>query len=165
MMFVGARLSSIIGHRGCVALGCGSILTALFLMSVVTNWVLFLGVFMVCCGCAVGIGYIPALHCGWAYFPWIKGRISGTILTFFGFGAFIFSLIGTYIVNPDNLEATRVEQYGATSYKYFTSEVYDNVPTMYIVFFFIYACIAAVAILLIKYPDEEEKEDIKGREL
>jgi MFS family permease len=161
MMFFGAKLSGIIKHRGCAALGCGLICAALFLMSVITNWVVFLAVFIGFCGSAVGIGYIPALHCGWAYHPWIKGRITGTILTFFGFGAFIFSLIGTWIVNPDNKEATIVEQYGKTTYRYFTADVYENVPTMYIAFFFIYLGIACIAVILLKYPDDTEKLDIK----
>ena len=72
-------------------------------MAFSTNWKMFLAGFIICCGCAVGWGYLPALICGWTYWPWHKGRISGMILTAFGFGAFIFSIVGTMIVNPENV--------------------------------------------------------------
>lgn len=84
---------------------------------------------MVCCGSAVGVGYIPALSCGWAYWPWVKGRISGTVLCAFGFGAFVFSILGTLIVNPDNVKPSIVEAYSPTvNYSYFGPEIANRVP-------------------------------------
>lgn len=92
-------------------------------------WGLFFFGFVLCNGTAVGVGYIPALSCGWAYFPWIKGRISGTVLCAFGFGAFIFSILGTLIVNPENKTPDIEEVYSATvNYSYFSPEIANRVP-------------------------------------
>jgi MFS family permease len=101
-MPLGAKMPDFWGHRMSIAVGCGFVCLGLTIMSLTTSWLVFLGAFIICCACAVATGYIPALHCGWAYFPHLKGRVSGIILCFFGFGAFIFSIVGTAIVNPTN---------------------------------------------------------------
>ena len=42
------------------------------------------------------------VYIGFLYFPQKKGMVSGIILTGYGFGTFIFSLIILGIVNPEN---------------------------------------------------------------
>jgi hypothetical protein len=120
--------------------------------------------FIGACAFAVGSGYIPALTCGWKYWPWIKGRVSGAVLTAFGFGAFIFSLVGTYIVNPENAKPLIVEQYSETvTYKYFTAEIANRVPGMYQQFFLIYLGMTIVAGLLINHPEPADLVEIERR--
>lgn len=118
-MPLGAKMPDIWGHKMSVAVACACICVGLTLLAIVKNWVVFLLVFVCFCACAVATGYIPALHCAWGYYPHLKGRVSGIILCFFGFGAFIFSLIGTWIVNPDNEKAEHLETVGDVTYRYF----------------------------------------------
>lgn len=157
MMFFGPKIAKTCGYKFAVGLAISLVLSAQLIMAYTTNWVVFLLGFIICCGCAVGWGYIPALACGWHYFPWHKGRISGMILTCFGFGAFILSIIGTAIVNPDNEKPMFEEMFGNTKYKYFekNSAVANRVPAMYKTFFGMYVVIAIVAVLCIHFPSEE----------
>lgn len=129
-MPIGPILADRLGEKITATIACLLICTAMFCASIAKAWYgLFLFGFVICNGCAVGTGYIPALRCGWAYFPWIKGRVSGTVLCAFGFGAFIFAILGTAIVNPDNLAPTIEEVFSPTvNYSYFTPEIANRVP-------------------------------------
>lgn len=126
------------------------------LASSAQSWNLFFFGFVFCCGTAVGVGYIPALKCGWGYYPWVKGRVSGTVLCAFGFGAFIFSLLGTAIVNPDNVKPNVVVPFSDTvNYSYFGPEIANRVPYMYMVFLGVYICFTVLAFLCLNYPDAQ----------
>lgn len=103
------------------------------------------------------------MTCGWTFWPWIKGRISGTILAFFGLGAFIFSIIGTWIVNPDNVKPEDKQIIGSVEYYYFKEEVSNRTPYMYWIFFCVYFVLAIIAIVLIRYPTEEELKEIDAK--
>jgi MFS family permease len=128
MMFFGPKMAHGFGFKITVGLAIGLVMIAQIVMATTKDWVVFLVAFIGCCGCAVGWGYLPALMCGWNYFPWHKGRISGMVLMCFGFGAFILSIVGTAIVNPMNFKASIVEAYGTTKYTYFPKEIADRVP-------------------------------------
>lgn len=84
------------------------------------------------------------------------------ILTAFGFGAFIFSLVGTAIVNPDNVKPDLQDP--GKSYKYFRPEIADRIPRMYNIFFLCYLVLAIGAISTIHYPSEEAIEEVKAYE-
>lgn len=157
----GPKIANATSHKVAVLIGCGLILTAQTCAAFITVWQVWLSIFIMCCGCAVGIGYIPALHCGWAYWPWFKGRVSGTVLCAFGFGAFIFSILGTAIVNPDNVKPSITEKYGAVSYHYFGPEIANRVPTMYLTFLSVYVVITLGAALCVHYPTKEELAEIE----
>lgn len=163
VMFVGPKLAKIIGYRSTVTFAMSLVVLTLLICSLTTNWIIFLCTFVIGCGTAVGTGYIPALTCGWAFWPWIKGRISGTILTFFGFGAFIFSIVGTWIVNPDNVKPDDKQVFGAAEYYYFRQDIASRTPYMYWIFFLVYLLLAVIAFLLIRYPDEDDLKEIKAK--
>jgi hypothetical protein len=66
-------------------------------------------------GCALGRSVVAAssdirgpVGCaGWKWFPNSKGLVTGAVLTGFGAGGFFFNLIGTKLINPDNLKAVK----------------------------------------------------------
>lgn len=53
-------------------------------------------------GIANGLTYVVPLHICWQYFPKREGLVSGIIVGGFGLGGFIFSLVSTNLVNPDD---------------------------------------------------------------
>jgi len=94
-------------------------------------------------GAGVGLGYTAPMLAGWKWKPNEKGLVSGGILTGFGIGGFIFSLIGTSIVNPNGLNAVKGK---------FPKEVYDNFPKMLRTLAALYAVTASVGSLLLTEP-------------
>ena len=66
------------------------------------NYPAFVMLFSVSYGIANGLTYVVPLHICWQYFPNKEGLISGIIVGGFGLGGFIFSLVSTNIVNPDD---------------------------------------------------------------
>ena len=72
------------------------------------------------------IQYTVPLTVSWTHFPEHKGRISGIIISGFGFGSSIFSVVATAIINPSNKKAD-IKHDGD---KYFGSDIYDGFPSM-----------------------------------
>ena len=77
--------------------------------------------------------------CGWEWFPNNKGFVSGIIVAGFGFGAFIFGFISTFIVNPYNLQIDKKNG------GYFPKQVSDNIPLMYKLLLFVWAIFVLIA--------------------
>jgi hypothetical protein len=69
--------------------------------------------------------------CGWKYFPFNRGMVSGLIIAGYGFGAFIFNFVCKAIANPNNEEPEVIYEENGKKVKYFTEDVYENVPFMF----------------------------------
>ena len=76
-------------------------LIGVFLSSFTRNLWLFMLFYGILNGLGSGMCYFVPLVCGWEYFPHKKGLVSGLVLAGYGFSSFIFSLVSTYLVNPD----------------------------------------------------------------
>jgi len=59
-------------------------------------------------GAGSGFAYTAPMSAGWKWLPQSKGLVSGGILTGFGFGGLVFSLIGSSIANPMKVACARV---------------------------------------------------------
>ena len=103
-------------------------------------------------GVGCGMCYFIPLVCGWEYFPHKKGLVTGVILAGYGFSSFIFSLISTDLVNPDNKEPT-IEDYN-TGVTYYGPEVANNVPYMIRTLVYIWTGCVLVSIFLISRPEK-----------
>lgn len=107
-------------------------------------------------GIVATYGFLPGFGAGLSYmtplsnaFGWFKhnqrGFVAGTILAGFGFGTFIFSLIQTTFVNPNNLSP------GAS--KYFEQEdILKQVPGLFLFIGSIYGIIQLVGCSLLFKP-------------
>jgi hypothetical protein len=51
---------------------------------------------------------MPAIICGWEYFPNNRGFVNGMIVGGFGFGSFFFGFISTALINPDNEKSQEI---------------------------------------------------------
>lgn len=82
------------------------------------------------------------LHLAWQYFPKREGLISGIVVGGFGLGGFIFGVISTSIVNPENHQMP------------FPDHVIQNVPFMLQALAYRFTIILIFALILIpKEPD------------
>ena len=123
----------------------GSLLTAasVYAASFQTRLGLFMFFYSIVFGTGVGLGYTAPMIAGWKWKPNAKGLVSGGILAGFGTGGFIFSLIGTKLVNPNGLNPVK---------GVFPQEVYDNFPKMLRTLAGLYALTATLGSLLVTEP-------------
>lgn len=71
-------------------------------------------------GVGSSVMYVVPVSCGWKYFPNHKALVNGIVIGAFGFGSFVFNLVSTQLINPDNISAN--------DEGLFPEEVYQNVP-------------------------------------
>ena len=89
--------------------------------------------------------------------------VSGLITGAYGFGAFIFGFLTTFLVNPDNARPVLDPNTPDSSDKYFPLEVANRVPGMLRTCCIIWALLSAVAICTVTrnpefVPEADDKE-------
>jgi MFS family permease len=94
-------------------------------------------------GAGVGISYAAPMIAGWKWLPNAKGLVSGVILTGFGAGGFIFSLLGTSFVNPNGLNPTNGK---------FPNAIYNAFPGMLQKLALLYFIVGSLGAALITKP-------------
>jgi MFS transporter, OFA family, oxalate/formate antiporter len=82
---------------------------------------------------------VVPVYQGWRYFPNNRGLVSGIILCGFGFGAFVFNMISTAVVNPNHEESKD---------GVFPKDVANNVPNMIRVLTYCWLGLAVAGIAL-----------------
>lgn len=103
-------------------------------------------------GAGIGIAYSAPLVAGWQHLPDKKGLVSGGVLTGFGASSFVFSILGSRIINPKGLNAVN---------GVFPQEIYDRFPFMLRSLASIYATLALLGTLIVKIKKTEEGSDVK----
>jgi len=106
-----------------------------FLAYLSTNFYVFAIFFNGITGIGQGLIYMPIYENCFKYFPTKKGFVSGIINSGFGFGAFIFSQIAQFVVNPDNISSEKLD---GSKDKVFPEKVYENFPTLILILSFVY---------------------------
>lgn len=87
------------------------------------------------------------LVCNWEYFPKNKGLMTGITLSAYGFSSFVFSLMSTWLVNPDDKPCTKIDDECI-----FQPEVANNVPYMIRTLGYIWICLVLISVMLISRP-------------
>lgn len=125
----------------------GSLITALatYLASKQTTLQTFVLAYSLLFGVGAGLGYTSPMAAGWKWLPESKGLVSGGILAGFGAGGFVFSLIGSKLVNPDKLNPVNGR---------FAESVYAAFPSMLQKLAVMYAVTALVGSFLVSEPAE-----------
>lgn len=137
-----------------IAVGATISLSGVFLSSYTRDLAEYLACYCFMNGIGCGMCYMVPLVCGWEYFPLHKGLVTGLIIGGYGFGSFVFSFVSTALVNPNNLSPTVEDPENSTTY--FAPEVADRTPYMLRVLAIIWACLAAIGVLLITRKPREE---------
>lgn len=102
--------------------------------------------------------YMVPLVCGWEHFPDRKGFITGLIVGAYGLGSFVFTLVSTWIVNPQNEKAS-IQINEDLSYFDFFSVAY-RVPLMFRIMLIIWAALWVCSIILVSRPSEDRHTQI-----
>ena len=87
------------------------------------------------------------LICAWEWFPEKKGLITGIMVSSYGFSSFIFSIISTKLVNPDDSRPTVYDKENDVSY--FDKSIANQVPSMLRTMSLIWIILVVVGIVLI----------------
>ena len=141
----GAQLAQRVHPKLLIAIGAMIGLTSIFMASRVTAFTPFICFFSIGFGICNGLTYMVPIQHGWLWFPNSPGLVSGIIIGGFGIGTFVFNLVCTSIVNPDNIKAVDGK---------FPDSVNDKVPHMLTVLTVSCICIVIVALLLI-FPGKD----------
>ncbi|KAJ1435619.1 major facilitator superfamily domain-containing protein [Ochromonadaceae sp. CCMP2298] len=139
----GPKLIAKIGASNTLLLGSWIAALAVFLSSFQKNLGSFMLFYAAMFGTGAGLAYTAPMVAGWKWMPNSKGLVTGGILTGFGAGGFIFSLIGMKHVNP--LKTNQVN--GA-----FPAAVYERFPSMLRKLALLYAVISLAGSLLVSEP-------------
>ncbi|OMJ89822.1 hypothetical protein SteCoe_7903 [Stentor coeruleus] len=136
-----------------VILGNSIVILSVFSTSFITTYAGYVLVYGILFGIGVGITYTTPLICSWSHFPNHKGRISGIIISGFGFGSSIFNLVSTKMINPDN----KKPEHKFHGDKYFDSDISDKLPSTLRWLALIYLIISVIGICLLKRPKKNEQ--------
>lgn len=136
----GPSISKHIGYSGTLLLGSWIAAAAVFIASYQTRLLPFMAFYSLMFGTGVGLAYTAPMSAGWKWMPNSKGLVSGGILTGFGAGGFIFSMIGSKLVNPNGANPINGK---------FPDSVYAAFPNMLRVLSALYAAVSLVGSLLV----------------
>jgi len=73
MLSAGVKVADKIGHKIVCFFGVGCVAAAAFIVSFISNYMLFIIIYTVMIGLSSGLVYMVPVICGWKYFPKRKG--------------------------------------------------------------------------------------------
>ncbi|XP_046547493.1 oxalate:formate antiporter-like [Haliotis rubra] len=155
-IFLGGIISRTLGLKLTVLLGswfmsAGVILTY---FTVQHSYIAIIFTYGVMNGIGCGVAYSLPVGCAMKWMPERKGLAGGLVVAGFGGGAFIFNLIQTAFINPDNLSPDVT----VNGEHYFSQpELLQRVPWVFVLTGGIYATMQLVGVLLIADPPTQEE--------
>lgn len=119
-MPIGVKIMKKQNARICCMLSGTLVSTLFYISSYCQTFNSFALIFGVGGGLVIGFLYmIPVAHC-YKYFPKKKGTVSGIIVAGSGIGTFLFGLLASQLINPNNLVLTS---------EYYAADIAMNVPS------------------------------------
>ena len=153
-MLVGGIAETKLGPR-VVTLSGGLLMSLGVFMSHISirfNFWLLLVTYGLMYGIGVGVAYIGPVSCAIRWLPNWKGVASGIVVSGFGISSFIFTLIQTAYINPNNIPPDESLQDGSNE-KYFTdSELLNRVPYVFLILGGIFTSLQILASVFIVNP-------------
>jgi len=102
--------------------------------------------------------------CAWEWFPDHNGLVSGILFSAFGFSAFFWGFLTTYLINPDNVMPAVPEDGSGTQDKLFPEDVANNFPHCFTILAIIFATLALIGVMGVsRNPDYVRSEKIRKR--
>jgi MFS family permease len=105
-MFYGVKVAKRIGFKVTALISMLGFASTIFLASFMKDFWIFMLIYGILPPSFLGFAYLLPIHCGWAYFPENRGKVTGSISFAFGIATSVFNNIATYLANPDNNRAT-----------------------------------------------------------
>jgi OFA family oxalate/formate antiporter-like MFS transporter len=144
-MPLGPLLLKYLGSKLTLLLSAWIVAAAVYLSSYQRTLSSFLITYAGLFGLGIGLGYTTPMMAGWKWLPNSKGLVSGGILAGFGAGGFLFSLLGSKLINPNGISTGLNGK--------FSSEITDRFPQMLRILAVIYFAISTIgSLLLIEAP-------------
>ena len=128
-----------------VAMGSGIALAWIFCSTFMHDFWAFVMLFGVWYGIGCSLMYLVPIKWGWQYFPNYKPIVNGVVIGAFGLGSFIFNIVSTALINPDNIKHKN---------GYFPKEVYTRVPNSIRVWVAWWTVLSLIGVLLISKPKQ-----------
>ena len=138
---------------------CGLFLVlSIFLSSLMISFWLFVVLFSFMFGLGCGFFYVILMINAFEYFPKKKGLISGILMGIYGLGGFLFTLLMSWIINPEN----KLPVKGPDGSNYFyDEEIYNKLPNALRILSYCYAGLFFTGYLCIFPYKNEPKDDDK----
>jgi len=143
---IAATLVNYVHLKILISIGSTISITAIFLCSTVSTFGAFRYLFGGIVTFGISFVYFPTLISGWQWIPDRKGLVSGVIVGGFGFGAFVFNLICTAVVNPGNVRPYKLDN-GSIMYD---EQIAERVPLMFRVVAIVWSLLVIVALTMVK---------------
>ena len=130
---------------------------SIFLSSYMTSFWLFVVLFSFMFGLGCGFFYVILMINAFEYFPNKKGVISGILMGIYGLGGFLFTLLMSWIINPENQLPVK----GPDGNNYFYDEkIYNKLPNALRILSYCFAGLFFMGYLFIfPYKNEPEQND------
>lgn len=95
-----------LGFKGSFAIYIAIYCLGKYLATQIDNYWIFVAVYPLLGGAAMGGCIILPLYCGWRYFPLdYKTKVSGILISAYAVAPIFTAEIAKYIINPDDIEA------------------------------------------------------------
>ena len=149
-----------------MSIGNTILVISVFSTSFITSYAGIIIVYGLIYGIGVGITVIPKqyttpLIVSWSHFPEYKGRISGIIISGFGFGSAIFNLVATGMVNPGNAKP----DHKIHGQKYFKSDIAERFPSVLRYLALIYLVLSVIGIMLLSRPTKKDEKLVDNKDI
>ena len=139
-----------------MGLGGLSIVTGFVIMSVSHNYLLTMLSFSLSIGVGGGVSFMAPVIASWAYFPHRKGMASGVVIAGPGVGGFVYSIVATKLINPDNLSGDVQVADGVNTVNLFSEEVADRFPFGCAILCVIFASVTLLTMIFVHMPQNRE---------
>lgn len=145
-MWSGSIIEKKLGPKWPCVIGSIIMTSSMFLTYFICQWyiptIIVYG-FLVAFG--AGIAYSVPMSVAMRWLPNAKGAVNGCVVAGFGGSAFIFNQIQTNYINPNGIKLAE----GAS---YYTEEVTDRVPNIFLIMGGIFAGLQLIGCLIIENP-------------
>ena len=148
--FLGGWMSDIIGPRWTTLIG-GIVITSsvgVSYFSIKISFWLLLVTYGFVYGVGVGIIYVAPLTAAMKWMPNHKGLASGVIMTGYGLSVFVFGVVQTIYINPNNVQTVS----DGRENKFSDPDLLGRVPFSFVVLAIIYGTVIFTGSLLITDP-------------
>ncbi|XP_071826655.1 apicoplast pyruvate carrier 1-like [Apostichopus japonicus] len=157
---VGGFLEKRIGPRAATMLG-GLIMSsgvALSALTIKASFYWLMVTYGLVFGLGIGIAYVPPMVCANRWFPESKGLVNGAIAAGFGGGAFIFNIVQTFYINPDNIKPNHTLHFDDHIEKYYDQpSLLKRVPSCFLLQAGIFLLMQMIGVCLISNPPRPQQ--------
>lgn len=95
--------------------------------------------------------YYPSLKCLWSHYLHNEGKVLGIAFGVFNASVFTFILFTTYLINPNDEEASLQITEGNQTFYYFDEKVAKNVPKTVLLLGIITGCFNIIGSSMINF--------------